>query len=102
MRRVLFVLLLAAPSLFAAEPAEVAFLVLEEDRAAVQTGVAAALLAAPDALTRATAARVATVRDLADLAPRILDLLRTEQDPIAAREQIRAVAILSTELRSTR
>jgi TonB family protein len=89
--------LLAAPSLFAIDAADVAFLVLEEDRAAVVAGVTEGLQS-PDALTRATAARVATVRDLTELAPAIMQLLASEADAIAAREEIRAGAILSAQL----
>lgn len=54
-------------------------------------------LHSPGALTRATAARVATVRNLAELLPLIRETLASEKDAVAAREEIRALALVGTE-----
>lgn len=51
-------------------------------------------LHAPDALTRATAARVAMLRNVAELLPQIRETLASEHDATAAREEIRALALL--------
>jgi hypothetical protein len=54
-------------------------------------------LHSPDALTRATAARAATVRNIAELLPQIRETLASEKDAVAAREEIRALALLGNE-----
>src|SRR6185369_4999772 len=51
-------------------------------------------LHASDALTRATAARVAMLRNVAELLPQIRETLASEHDTTAAREEIRALALL--------
>ena len=51
----------------------------------------------PDALTRATAARVATVRGYTDALPRLRQLLPAEMDPVARREILRALVLLGEE-----
>lgn len=68
----------------------------EADAATVERALRPAL-ASPDALVRATAARVASVRDLEALAPVLRDVLARESDFAAAREQIRAVILLGDE-----
>lgn len=71
-------------------------LVNEGDAARVERELSAAL-ASPDALVRATAARVAGVRDITALAPALREVLARETDYSAAREQIRAVILLGNE-----
>lgn len=53
-------------------------------------------LHASDALTRATAARVAMLHNMPALLPLIRETLAQEHDAIAAREEIRALAILGS------
>jgi hypothetical protein len=53
-----------------------------------------AALRAPDALTRATAARVAGVRDVKAALPALRDGLAGESDPNALREQLRTLALI--------
>jgi len=65
--------------------------------AATTADVLTAGLHSPDALTRATAARVATVRNVAELLPQIREMLATEKDGVAAREEIRALALLGND-----
>lgn len=74
-------------------PAATAFLVNETDATAVTTGVTTAL-ASPDPLTRATAARVALVRNATLVLPQLRDMVRTETDLNAQREVLRAVVML--------
>ena len=75
---------------------DTAFLVLEEDAGKLVAGINAGL-ESNDALTRATAARVATVRAVADVVPQLSARLATESDAVAARELIRGIAILGGE-----
>src|SRR5688500_5455375 len=78
------------------DAADVALLVNETDAVTVERVLTGAL-ASPDALVRATAARVAGVRDIKALAPVLRDVLARETDFSAAREQIRAVILLGDE-----
>jgi HEAT repeat protein len=88
-----FTLSAAPPSHPAADAARLVESPLDE-RFAAQWDAAAQ---SPDALTRATAARVATVRGYADALPRLRQLLPAETDPVARRELIRALVILGEE-----
>ena len=53
-------------------------------------------ISSSDKLTRATAARVATVRGIEAVLPAVREAIVNEQDTEVAREQIRALAILGT------
>ena len=75
-------------------PAAVAFLVDEADAAKVAAQLAPALTS-QSPLTRATAARVAMVRNIAELVPQLTAALAVEKESLAAREQIRALAMLA-------
>jgi hypothetical protein len=75
-------------------PARVAMLV--ED-AAPDGAVLAEALKDPSSVTRATAARVITVRNLVSQLPAVQDALAHEKDSDAAREQIRALVIVGGE-----
>ena len=77
--RAIFVTLLLSTPFYAADPAKVAALVLESDLDAPL----AEALRAPDALTRATAARVALVRNVTSTLPRLRDLVPSETDDSA-------------------
>lgn len=83
--------LLAQPS-----AATVANLVHEQDLAILDTSLAEALTA-PEALVRATAARVVAVRRATTRLRHVSDALANESDGVAAREQIRTLALLGTE-----
>ena len=54
-------------------------------------------LKSTDALTRATAARVALVRSADSLVPQLRERLAAEQDPSAAREEMRALVLLGSD-----
>src|SRR5690348_6327585 len=56
----------------------------------------AAALASPDPLARAAAARVAAVRNLTALVPKLLDAAAREADTNAQRDEVRAVVMLGT------
>lgn len=86
--------LLLSMSAFAQNAPAIALLVNETSIDAVQLTTA---IGATDPLTRATAARVATVRDITAALPRLREVVATETNAEAAREQIRALAILGTE-----
>jgi TonB family protein len=92
LRSLLIATLLAAP-LAAQTPADIAALVDESDAARASAMLTAAI-ASPDALTRATAARVATVRNVPALLPLLRERLPIESEPNAAREETRALVIL--------
>src|SRR5687768_8044507 len=51
-------------------------------------------LRSPDALVRATAARLALTRDVAAVVPQLRDALASEKNGEAAREEVRALVIL--------
>ncbi len=53
-------------------------------------------ISSSDKLTRATAARVATVRNVEAVLPAVRETIANEQDAEAAREQVRALAMLGT------
>jgi TonB family protein len=93
MKSLLVLLALASLNM---KPADVAYLVLEKDAATIAAPLHDAL-AAPDALTRATAARVVAVRDLKALVPDVRAALEHESDAVAAREQLRTLALLGDE-----
>ncbi len=80
--------LLGAPS-----PYSVATLVQERDEAVLAEALREAV-ASPDALVRATAARVIAVRGLTQLLPLLHERVTAEADATAAREQIRALALV--------
>jgi protein TonB len=83
-----------ALSLSAQDAPSIAMLVRDPalDAARVQS-----VLGATDPLVRATAARVATVRGVTGALPRIREVLATEKNAEAAREQIRALVINGSE-----
>src|SRR5258708_34284181 len=94
MRRLIFVLFTFALPLHAATtPASVAALVTHADAA---PQLAAALRDATP-LVRATAARVIGVRNLTESLPDVREILAKESDATAAREEIRALALLGTD-----
>lgn len=93
MRALLLVLLLASTSAFGDD---VAFLVLEEDATKLVSGITEGLQS-NDPLTRATAARVATVRNVQAVVPQLAARLATENDAMVARELIRGMAIVGGE-----
>ncbi|HEX3578758.1 MAG TPA: hypothetical protein VHY33_09360 [Thermoanaerobaculia bacterium] len=70
-------------------PASIALLVNEANAEAVASRIGPAL-EAKDSLTRAAATRVALVRGVTAVVPRLRTLLTTETDPDAAREEVRA------------
>ena len=94
-RLVLFLsLFLPAGAVFGAPTAySVASLVHEKDEAVLTESLRAGI-AAPEPLVRAAAARVIAVRGLTALLPLLRDTVKTEPDTTAAREQIRALALL--------
>ena len=84
--------LLLAAATAAPTAGRVAFLVEASDPAAELT----AAIDSPDPLVRAAAARVATVRNVSALLPKVLDALDRESDVNAAREEVRAAVILGS------
>src|SRR5258708_7190181 len=93
MRRLIFVLFTFALPLHAATtPASVAALVTHADAA---PQLAAALRDATP-LVRATAARVIGVRNFTEALPAVRETLANESDATAAREGIRALALIGT------
>jgi TonB family protein len=89
----LCLVLLATTAIADDTPASVALLVNEANADAVAARVGAAL-AAKDSVTRAAAARVALVRGLTSVLPQLRQTLPTENDPDAAREEVRALVVL--------
>jgi hypothetical protein len=99
MRRLvsLFVILFAARHACAATtPAAVAKLVLAPDAAALAEHLTA-VLSDPQPLVRATAARIAAVRDLKPLAASLREAIARETDSSAAREEICALALIGSD-----
>lgn len=95
MLRALLLLALALPSLAdPLPPARVAELVHFPELRADELTEA---LHADDALARATAARVANVRDAKALLPALKEALAAEKDPDAAREELRAIVALGDD-----
>jgi TonB family protein len=90
--RLLVLFLLAVP-LLGQDAAAVALLVNEP---AIDAAALAKHIASSQALTRATAARVALVRDVTDALPALREVIATESNAEAAREQVRALALLGT------
>ena len=93
--RLLVLLLLATPAFAAPTAYSVASLVREKDEAALAEPLREAM-ASSEPLVRATAARVIAVRNVTALLPEMRDMVKTEADASAAREQIRALALLGT------
>jgi len=92
MKNALLLLLLAmSPAALADEPAPAS--VASTDSAEVLS----AALHSPVALTRATAARVAMVRPVAAVLPQLRESLAHETDGVAAREEIRALALIGND-----
>lgn len=92
MRCWLAVSLLLSVPIRAQDPAAVAALVHEKSIDANALPIGAA-----DAVTRATAARVALVRDVKAAVPALREALAAEKNAEAAREQIRALVVLGDE-----
>ncbi|MDQ3283314.1 MAG: energy transducer TonB [Acidobacteriota bacterium] len=93
MFRALFASLLFTVTLAAQDAVHVAQWVREPN---VDAARLAAAIASKDALTRATAARVALVRNVDAALPALRAAAVTERDGVAAREQIRALTLLGT------
>jgi TonB family protein len=93
MLRALALSLLVATSVIAQDAVTVALWVND---ATVDAAQLAKAVASPDRLTRATAARVATVRGIEAVLPAVREAVASEQDAEAAREQVRALALLGT------
>ncbi len=94
MKTLALVVLLSAVSIGAEpKPGALALLVNEVDIATIAPAITSALDSS-DALTRATAARVATVRSISAALPDLRKALGRETDGTAARELARAVIIL--------
>lgn len=93
MRRALIFLAFAL-SLQAQDAVQTALLVNEP---AIDAAQLAKAIASNDALTRATAARVATVRGVTDSLPALREAVVTEANGEAVREQIRALVLLGGE-----
>ena len=91
-RGALIAVLFLTLSLHAQDPASVALLVTETELAPL-----APALQSADALTRATAARVALVRAAETLVPQLREALGKEKDASAARELMRAVVMLGSD-----
>ena len=91
--RVLALILLACVPVIAQDAVTIALHVNEPaiDKAVLTTAIASA-----DPLTRATAARVATVRSVTDALPTLRDALAAETNAEAAREQVRALSIIGS------
>jgi TonB family protein len=97
-RRLALLLLLLAtlPPAFAASPGAIALLVNESDDAKLVEPLTLALRDETP-LVRATAARIAGVRNATTLLPSLREALATEKDATAAREEIRTLALLGTD-----
>lgn len=94
--RLLVLLLAATAALAAPTPYSVATLVQEKDEAVLAESLREAI-ASPTPLVRATAARVISVRNVTALLPLLRDAVKTESDATAAREQIRALAMIGQQ-----
>ena len=95
-RSLILIAFLLAPSAFAqTNAAAVANLVHEKDEATLATSLRAAITD-PTPLVRATAARVVAVRGVTALLQDVRQVVATETDAAAAREQIRALGLLGT------
>lgn len=92
----LALLLLSTDVLQAADRSAVSVAALVNE-AAPPTESLSAALASSDALTRATAARVALVRDAAALLPALRETAARETDATAAREELRALALVGPD-----
>ncbi|HKR62657.1 MAG TPA: energy transducer TonB [Thermoanaerobaculia bacterium] len=92
--RVLLTAILFSVSLSAADAPSIALLVNEPAIDATQLADA---LQSTDALTRATAARVAMVRGIDAALPQLRTTIATESNADAAREEIRALVLLGTD-----
>src|SRR5258708_7924073 len=92
-RLVLSLLIFAFPLCAATTPASVAALVTQADPAAQLT----AALHDATPLVRSTAARVIGVRNLDEALPALRETVAKESDATAAREEIRALALLGTD-----
>jgi TonB family protein len=75
---------------------QTAKLVIESDTAKASASLHAAFQS-DKPLVRATAARVIAIRGFADFLPLLRERVTTESDATAAREQLRALAMLGTE-----
>ena len=94
MRSLFLALPFVAASLLAdSSPYSVSLLVQEPDAAVLAASLHTAL-DSPVPLVRATAARVVQIRASKPLLPQLRELARTEQDATAAREEIRALAMI--------
>jgi Gram-negative bacterial TonB protein C-terminal len=93
LQRLLALVLLALPAFAASTAYEVATLVQEKDDAVLAESLREAI-ASPTPLVRATAARVIAVRNVTALLPLLREAVTTESDATAAREQIRALAMI--------
>lgn len=89
----LLIVLLSVSS-YAQTAADVALLVNEKT---IDAAAFAAHVTSSDALTRATAARMVTVRGLTALLPKVREALASEATAETAREQVRALALLGGE-----
>jgi len=97
MRRILLLLPFVAGNLLAdVTPYSVATLVQTKDESVVADQVTEAFRS-PDALVRATAARVIAVRGLTQSLPLLRETVLSEADATAAREEIRALVLLGSE-----
>lgn len=96
MRSLLAFLLIAVPASAAdMDPAAVAQMVRGSDGEAIVAPLTEALHST-DALTRAAAARVVSARNVAAALPAVREALGAEQDATAAREELRALAIVGS------
>ncbi len=86
-------LILLAISAATAKPIDVAYLVNESDAMTIVEPLRAAL-ASTNPLVRATAARVAGIRDEKTLVPDLRKAADQESDASAAREELRSIALL--------
>jgi hypothetical protein len=93
MKSLLVLLAISAANL---KPADVAYLVNETDAAAIVDPLRSAL-ASSDPLVRATAARVIGVRDEKALVADVRAAAGRESDATAAREELRAIALLGDD-----
>lgn len=93
MRRVVLLLLLAV----SLQGQDAATLALSVGDASLDAAAIAERLKSADALTRATAARMALVRNLAGAVPQLRAALAAEKNAEAAREEMRALVILGVD-----
>lgn len=93
-RVVLALLLVVSAPAFAQDAVTVA---LHVNEPVIDTALLTKAIADADPLTRATAARVITMRGVTGVLANVRDALASETNADAAREQVRALAILGTE-----